>query len=74
MSHATRSPAEDRISLIERKAAFNKWLRDEGTRLGYYALPPQLQGRVHSMLQRAFNRGARHERRLQEPIQVGGRD
>lgn len=65
---------EDQILVAERKIAFNKWLRDEGTNLGYYALPPQLQGSVHNMLRRAFNRGARYERRLQEPVQIGGQD
>lgn len=58
----------------ERRQAFNKFLRLEGGRMKFYRLPSQDITMVHDMMRKSFMAGARYERKLQEPTQVGGRD
>jgi hypothetical protein len=58
----------------EATIAFNKWLRENGERLGYYQLPSQLISKVHTMLRRAHRAGVRFEQKQHESIFTGGAD
>lgn len=58
--------------IVERRAAFNRFLVDHGGRLGYYKLPSSIQGQVHEMLRKTFNAGYNAHKRYEEPTKVGG--
>lgn len=37
-------------------------------------MPPRHQGRIHELLKQAFYAGSNYQRKLEEPVQVGGVD
>ena len=64
----------DEYEATKRKEYFNVWFAEHSSYLGYYKIPSNLQGLVHEIARRAFNAGDHYQRKLQEPVRVGGHD
>lgn len=64
----------DEYDIAQRRESFNLWLVIHGERIGYHRIPSSLQGLVHEMLRKAYNAGDNYQRKLNEPVRVGGND